>query len=93
MQFLSARSSRNFTELIFKFCFTVRCSALSDKPGAPLFIFIIKKYHLKLYSAYKVEFLLIVIRLLKKKKLSPSDLPELLTALSTTNSSQPFLYE
>lgn len=31
----------------------------TDTPGAPLFMFIIEKYYLKLYSAYKVDFLLI----------------------------------
>lgn len=58
LQFLSERSSTDFTELILN-VLLLDAQHLTDTPGAPLFIFILEKDYLKLYSTYKVEFLLI----------------------------------
>lgn len=56
MQFLSERSNTGFTELILS-VLLLDAGHLTDTPGAPLLI--IEKDYLKLYSTYKVEFLLI----------------------------------
>lgn len=58
LQFLSERSSTDFTELILN-VLLLDAQHLTDTPGAPWFIFILEKDYLKLYSTYKVEFLLI----------------------------------
>lgn len=58
VQFLSERSNTDFTELILS-VLLLDARHLRDTPGAPLLMLIIEKDCLKLYSTYKVEFLLI----------------------------------
>lgn len=49
LQFLSERSSTDFTELILN-VLLLDAQHLTDTPGTPLFIFILEKDYLKLYS-------------------------------------------